>query len=307
MWKFNLGKYGLYFVFYNWILYSFFGWIYESCYVSVKTKKIVNRGFLNGPIIPIYGFGGTIIGLTLSSYKGQYLLVFLMGMMLASILEYLTSFSMELIFRAKWWDYSDRKFNIHGRVCLEASLFWGLLSIVVTSVIQPFVTYLIQFIPRKSGEITGYVFIFIIFVDFIITVSSTIALRQRVSAIHKFRIEFKEYLLNTKIYEAKEELFDRYEESPISDIMDKIKRRLEVNYEKVTGRHNDIETFDLKRKQEHIHDGLRGYAKRLQKITGYRNYIHVRILKAFPNFKVPNKEGALKELKEKLLRKRNKD
>lgn len=304
MWEVNIGKYGLYFVFYNFILYSFCGWIYESSYVSFKTNKLVNRGFLNGPIIPIYGFGGAIIGLTLQHIREYYLLVFLMGILLATTLEYITSYCMELIFHAKWWDYSDRKFNIRGRICLEASLFWGLLSIVITSAFQPVVEYVIHEIPRELGETLGYIIIVLIGIDLIITVSSTVTLDQQITAIHKIRLEFKEYILSTKIFEITEDYYERYEDSQLSDIMDKIKQKLEDNYDKVTSRLNEQEIFDLKKRQEYIIENLKQYTNRFHKITRYRNYMHIRLLKAFPNLKVPNKEGALRELKEKLIRKR---
>ena len=106
----------MYFLFF--IIYSFLGWIIEVILCSIIEKKIVDRGFLIGPICPIYGCGAVIITLALSSYKDDWIVVFCMAVILAGALEYFTSYAMEKIFHARWWDYSNNKFNINGRICL---------------------------------------------------------------------------------------------------------------------------------------------------------------------------------------------
>lgn len=105
-------KYILYF-----FIYSFLGWTVESIGCSIASKRTINRGFLNGPICPVYGFGAVIV-ISLLGRFNNVVIVFLLGMILTTILEYFTGFILETLFHAKWWDYSDRKFNIKGRVCL---------------------------------------------------------------------------------------------------------------------------------------------------------------------------------------------
>lgn len=112
-------------------LYSFCGWLGESIYCSVPAKKWINRGFLVGPICPIYGTGAVLMSLTLEPIKhmGYPILVFFAGIVVCDAVEYVTSFIMEKLFHARWWDYSERFMNIKGRICLQHSIYWGIASV----------------------------------------------------------------------------------------------------------------------------------------------------------------------------------
>lgn len=297
MWGFRFFGYELYDIYYNFFIYSVFGWIYESCYVSVKTNNLVNRGFLNGPIIPIYGIGSTVVMMVLTPFKSYIILIYFGGMLLATILEYLVSYLMEKLFNAKWWDYSEFRFNIKGRVSLHSSLFWGFLSVLMIEVLKPFSDTLINYIPRKSGEIIAYIILIMILIDVLISFISTMQLDKRLTIMHRLREEFMEYIVSTKIYEAKEEMVGKYADSQISEIIEKFKDRIEDNLER-------IESLELKGKRDEVYDRLKIFINRYQRITEYKHLLHSRILKAFPNFKVLNKEGALKDLKSKLHIKR---
>jgi uncharacterized membrane protein len=134
-----LTKYFLYF-----IIYAFLGYIAEVIYVFICTKKITNRGYLYGPLVPIYGFGAIGILLSLSfiyNLNTWYspILVFVAGFILTSLLEYIVSFFMELIFHMRWWDYSDKFLNINGRVCLRNSTMFAILVMLVMYLLHPFV------------------------------------------------------------------------------------------------------------------------------------------------------------------------
>lgn len=121
------------------IIYSLGGWIIEEIYCSISEKKIVNRGFLIGPICPIYGFGGLLITLLLTRFAFNPLLLFLMCMISCAVLEYLASLIMEKVFNARWWDYSDQKFNINGRICLKNLVPFGLFGLLVIYIVNPFI------------------------------------------------------------------------------------------------------------------------------------------------------------------------
>ena len=113
------------------VLYSFIGWMYESILCSVAGKKLVNRGFLNGPVCPVYGTGAVAVVFVLSPLKDEPLALFLTSALLTTSLEYLTSWAMEKLFHARWWDYSKRFLNIHGRVCLRGFVAFGAMSALV--------------------------------------------------------------------------------------------------------------------------------------------------------------------------------
>lgn len=129
------------------IIYSFFGWIIESTYKSILQKKVVNSGFLAGPFCPIYGFGALIMYLSLRNVTNNIFILFVFGMVALSIFEYIVGLFLEIAFQTKYWDYSEKKFNIHGRVCLLNSFYWGILGIIFMKGIHPAVENLISKIP----------------------------------------------------------------------------------------------------------------------------------------------------------------
>ena len=118
------------------MFYSFLGWVWETILCSLTEGHFVYRGFLNGPYCPIYGFGA-LIDIALLHWFDNPFLLFLMGALLASVLEYLTSYVMEYYFHARWWDYSEKRFNLNGRICLEGALVFGLFAVILLKGIQP--------------------------------------------------------------------------------------------------------------------------------------------------------------------------
>ena len=129
-----------YFVLEKWLafffIYSFLGWCIDSTIVSVSKRKLTNRGFLKGPILPLYGFGALTIILSTLIVADNAFLVYICGMIAATALEYITGAGMEAIFNMKYWDYSNKRFNIHGYICLSSSLFWGVLSVLLVKFIH---------------------------------------------------------------------------------------------------------------------------------------------------------------------------
>ena len=120
-------------------IYCFFGWIIESTYVSVCTGSWVNRGFMRGPVIPIYGTGAVIVLFAVIPFRTSPILVFIVGTVAASILEFVTGFVMERIYKVRYWDYSDKPFNLCGYICLFNSLCWGVLSILLIYLVHSWV------------------------------------------------------------------------------------------------------------------------------------------------------------------------
>lgn len=144
-------------------IYSVLGWIAESIYVSILQKKAVNRGFLIGPYCPIYGCGSVLMILYLTQYKNNFITVLLLSMLICCFLEYITSYLMEKIFKARWWDYSNKKYNLNGRICGENALLFGIGGLAIIYIIQPIVQNLIALFNPKIIIILSIIF-FIIFV-----------------------------------------------------------------------------------------------------------------------------------------------
>ncbi len=149
--------------------YSFSGWVMESVGGILIVKKFINRGFMIGPLCPVYGVGVVIITVLLGKYSNDLVALFILATVLCGVLEYLTSYIMEKLFNARWWDYTNRKFNINGRVCLENLCAFGIAGTVILKYINPFFMNLYTKVPEKYRHIiTGILFITFI-IDFVIS------------------------------------------------------------------------------------------------------------------------------------------
>ena len=129
------------------VLYAFLGWVCEDLYCGIPAKKFINRGFFYGPYCPIYGVGALLVLYPLLFVKDYPILVFILGVIITSTLEYITSWVMEILFKTRWWDYSERFMNINGRVCLLNSTLFGIMSIVVVYIIHPVIQDIVMDIP----------------------------------------------------------------------------------------------------------------------------------------------------------------
>lgn len=132
-------------------IYAFLGWCLEVAYAALVTGSFVNRGFLNGPVCPIYGFGVVLVVACLTPLQDNALLLFAGSVVLASALEWVTGFVLEKLFQQRWWDYSDEPFNLNGYICLRFSLAWGIACLLVMEVIHPTVLAFIAWLPRRAG------------------------------------------------------------------------------------------------------------------------------------------------------------
>ncbi len=139
---YTTGQWALLFYF-----YCLCGWAWESCYVSARQRRWVNRGFLHGPLLPIYGSGAIIILFAVIPVENSLYLVWLFGMIAATALEYVTGAAMERVFKVRYWDYSDQKFNLNGHICLTSSIAWGFFSILLVRFVHPPIGRLLARVP----------------------------------------------------------------------------------------------------------------------------------------------------------------
>ncbi|MGN1155109.1 MAG: putative ABC transporter permease [Agathobacter sp.] len=167
-----ISRYFIYFV-----IFSFLGWIYETTFCTIKNGKWDNRGFLYGPIVPIYGVGGAAlwgVGELMTKNLGGYTWwqIFLIGFFGSIVLEYFTSWALEKLFHAYWWDYSHLPFNIKGRVCLPCSLGFGVAALLIIYVIGPVVTRMVDLIPPIGMELVALLFMAAVAADVTVTISA---------------------------------------------------------------------------------------------------------------------------------------
>lgn len=186
--------------------YSFIGWFVESCYCSVRPRKWINRGFLRGPICPIYGTGALVLMLVILPFKeatdNLYLNIFLtftVGFIVCDIVEFLTSLIMEKLFHARWWDYSKKRFNIQGRICLTHTIYWGIGACLFSYFVEPFISdYFIDLINPSSIKILVYIFLTVFTADLIDTVINALGLRDLKTSLSKISEEINALTLSVK-------------------------------------------------------------------------------------------------------------
>lgn len=181
----------LYFIYL--ILYSIIGWIIESTFVFLGTKKWVDRGFLIGPYLPIYGWGSILMILYLTQYKDNIITVFILGVVVCSILEYITSYVMEKLFKTRWWDYSNKKFNLNGRICGKNCLLFGILGVLLIYIIHPIISKLITNIPLNILNIIALITLIIFIIDNIISFNVCSKFKKALTSLDLKKDSTKEF------------------------------------------------------------------------------------------------------------------
>lgn len=246
-------------------IYSFLGWVCETIYCSILDRRFVNRGFLNGPVCPVYGFGALLVIALLDKYRGDVLSVFLLGMIITSVVEYITAVILETSFQTKWWDYSKHKFNIHGRVCLLNSTLFGLLSVLLIEVINVRITTLINSVPKIINIVLACIIIAMFLSDFITTLIAMIKLNDKLNNLVEVLIELKS--MNIKLKNLDDKEFENL----------------------IVGLKNEEES-------EYVIDKLTKIYERYKKLN-VKSILQRRILKAFPNIEHIKYKEQFKHLK----------
>ena len=233
-------------------------------------------------------------------YKENLLLVFVGGICLATLLEYVTSLVMELLFHIRWWDYSKYPFNLEGRICLMISIFWGVLTILMLRVFQPGVDFLISKVPVRYGKIIGDVIIPIFIADIIVTSIYTVKFQHLLAKFNSLRQDMLDYITSSKIYETGGELKDRFVSQGMMGIFTELKSSFDAKLHntKVYRQYSKLEIKELMPETE---SKMREFFRRYQDLKAKR--AHIRIMKAFPSLKVSKRESALNDLREKITKK----
>lgn len=182
-------SYPLYELLFFFVIYAFLGWILEIIYAYYSHGYFINRGFLNGPFCPIYGFGALSLVLFLDNFKNNIILLFILGTIFTSVIEYVTAVVLEKAFNTTWWDYTDNAFNIKGRICLSFSLIWGGVSVFLIKFVQPYVKALVSNLTYPVSKILFYMFFFYLVIDFILTLKSLIDLNHILSELYNLSKE----------------------------------------------------------------------------------------------------------------------
>ena len=290
------------------LIYSCLGWCCEVAFAALKTGKFVNRGFLNGPVCPIYGFGVLSVVLVLEPVKDNLLLLFFGSMVFTSLLEFIAGFAMERIFHDKWWDYSNNPFNIKGYICLEFSIIWGIACVLVVDIIHPIIMKLVNALPHTLGLwLMGALYVLLV-TDAVLTLVELLKLPKRFKAMEELEaaITAVSDAMGENIYDSVERGRQRSEafnekhpdiaEKSREYMADMLEKRSEIN-QKAKEREDANKEALAARKAE--------LEAKLARLKG-RNIVHRRIAKAYPQLLEGKNNGAnFRKLKDSWERRRN--
>lgn len=276
MYSYNLEQWLLFFYF-----YCFCGWIWECCYVSVKAKTWVNRGFMHGPFLPLYGSGAiTILFLTLP-VRDNYVLVFLLGMIGATVLEVCTGLAMEKLFHVRYWDYTDMPLNYRGYICLPSSLLWGVFSLILVEFAHRPVERFVLSVPDTLTDIGAFLLTIIVVVDFTQSFNEAMDLREVLAKATENKDRIKE--LEKELGKRLEKRFD-----VVVAVLDDDVKQLR---EKSAKRLKELEDYIKEQKQLREDGKDRQYLRSL------------RMLRRNPDAVSKEFSDALREIKDAIRRK----
>lgn len=299
-------------------LYCFLGWCVESSYVSIKSRKLVNRGFMRGPFLPLYGSGAIMMLVVSMPFQDNLLLVYVAGCIGATILEYVTGVTMEALFKVRYWDYSQNKFNFQGHICLFTTLSWGFLTIFMTEVIHKPIEKWALSIPQSLLSVVTYVLTVGIAADFALSFKAALDLRDVLIRMEKA----KEELLHIRtrldgLIAAAGEDISGYRESfaenrdsfkeGISGYVDswkgslgEIKVGIEEKLERMRTLSEGSLSGNLRKEFQEIKESYVKYAEERRRLGALRDFFQKALIAAHPSMYSERFKEALEEMKQNL-------
>lgn len=311
-----LSSMSIYFILLYFFVYGFLGWCTEVGFAAFKTHHFVNRGFLNGPICPIYGVGVTAVITVLTPYKSDIIVLYILSVVLVTVLEGVTGWAMDKIFHNKWWDYSDMPLNIGGYVCLLFSIVWGFACLFIIYFIQPLVHDLLAFIPTIVGIILIIILGITLIADLYVTASTIFKFNRRLAAMEKIAAEMHEISeqIGQEIFEKTIRAMDRQEASKekLAIATDEFKEKMQDTAsglkEKTQGTAFELKerALDARERSQEINKELRSRIAslhtRYHESTDKPGRISRRLMNAFPKMESRQYKESLEVLKKRWKR-----
>lgn len=290
----------LYHALWVFFIYAFLGWCTEVSYAATKTGKFVNRGFLNGPWCPIYGFGVVIVLAFLEPLKSNLFVLFLGSVVLTSALEWLTGFLLEKLFAQRWWDYSNEPFNLSGYICLRFSLAWGFACLFVVKLLHPTVLLLIRLIPHLVGLILLGILGVVMAIDLAATVSAIAKLNRRLALIDEMAGRIREASndfgedLAERVLDAAEKGADWRDD--LEELSDRLSQRREAFSDDLDELKDDFQArLEARRAQNRRQ--LQEWKDSIQALMDKESFGQKRLLKAFPSLRSLEHKAAMDRLR----------
>lgn len=280
MWNLEILGVDLYHILAWLFLYSVMGWIWESSYVSFKERKLVNRGFVTGPVCTIYGVGAVSVYLILKPLEGNLAVLYFGGVVVATLLEYVTAVVMETMFHTSWWDYSNNKFNFQGRICLGSSIAWGFFTLIMFEILQPFVEMIVGLVSEERGQMILTVVMILYAADFGFAMSTAMQLGEKLEQVEQAMAEFAEKLQESRIFSSASEMLESLEPYRKNLGRLNIKERTEKYQELLA---EQVEKSRLPEQKEAMVAKLKVVNEKMSNVVLKGGWNSRRLLKAYPN------------------------
>lgn len=301
----EIASVSIYYIISWFFVYSFLGWLWETAYVSVKEKKFVNRGFINGPLCTIYGMGAVSIYLILKPFDDNLVVLYIGGVVVATILECITGWLMEKIFHTRWWDYSHKKYNFQGYISLWTSLGWGVFTVVLFKVLQPAVSWFTHLYSQKVGQIALIVITILYVLDFTTSVLAAFGLTKSFAKVEDMMEDLTQYLHSSKLYETKEEIQERLgtvrNYIRTQEAMERLslrKQELMERFEMLFEEKRFLDNENYLAKKAEMEQRLDDFVKKYMDIRKKQNIVKKRMIYAYPELKNQFKKYRKKHQKE---------
>lgn len=295
----------IYYLILYFFTYGFLGWCAEVAYAAVKEKRFVNRGFLNGPICPVYGVGVSAVLLLLEPFENNLVILYVASVIIVTLIEGLTGFALDKIFHHKWWDYSGQPFNIGGYVCPIFSLVWGVACIFIVKVFQPLVYRVAEALPHASGVALIVVLSIVTFADLYVTASGILKFNKRLEMMERIASELRDISdkMGSNIYENVMDTMEKQEEvgKKLDEVTDDIKGKLEE-----FGGEQKERAAQQKERAIQLREYYVQLKERYAQLARSSTKVSERLVKAFPKMESRNHKDILEELKKGLEEKRKK-
>ena len=334
--SFTVGGLTLYEIIWFFLIYSFIGWVLEVIYNAAAEGHVVNRGFLNGPVCPIYGFGMVgLLALAGTFFPGgahtmNAVLIFLVGMVLATAVELFGGWALDKLFHARWWDYSDKPFNLNGYICPQFSLLWGIGAVLVLRVFHPFIKDItVDIWPKEVGWPVASILCLMFAADAVLTVMIVIGLNKELAELDDIKANMRKVSddLSTVLGTGSIKTVQRMEEGRLkaelarADLLDQAKSAhgglleqaeaasaqikahtdaakdaLDAKSDEITATLENKKAELLLRKEELLKKQEALYNRLLSgKVFG-----PLRLFRAFPDLKMPDHKDLLEDIKARL-------
>ena len=281
--------------------YCFFGWCFESTYVSLKQKHFVNRGFMRGPFLPLYGSGAIMMLVVSRPFQDNLILTYLAGCVGATALEYVTGVVMEALFKVRYWDYSDKKFNFQGHICLGSTLAWGLLTVLMTEFIHKGVEYVVFAIPGTLLTAMTLLLTCYIAGDFALSFKAALDLRDVLAKMEKAKEELLHLQKRLDVLIALSESEREQKRQQNQQRYDEIRSNMEEKLNSIKTAIQEKPAAYLDAKKEELADIVEKYRMNLQEnryLKSFRNKSSRSLLRGNPGMVSVKFKEALEELKE---------